>query len=339
MKRKIKVVQFGVGDIGRSIVRAILKSNHRFELVGAVDNDPKKAGKDLGDIIGLDGLVGITVSPDMQQIKKKKADIAIHTSVSFLPEAANQVVELLKSGCNVISTAEELFFLEKRDKKRFDYINSLAKRFHLRILATGVNPGFVLDTLVLVATTPAVTINSIRAERTIDLSRRRLALQRKLGVGLSKYEFSEQASGSSHFGPVGLADSADFVLHYLNMKYDNLQSVTHPIVADHDYKDDNVFIARDHVLGVRQEVVARKGNDEILSFRLTMRIDSPIEYDHIFIDGDPPVNMVINNGIMGDRATVGIVLNLIPLFLELPPGFHTVADLKLPHHYNYDHLL
>jgi hypothetical protein len=336
VNRKIKVIQFGVGDIGKSIVRALLKSNHRFELIGAVDIDPKKVGNDIGDLVGFEGLTGIVVSPDLRHIKKR-ADVAIHTSVSFLPEASNQVIELLKSGCNVISTSEELFFLEKRDKKKFDYINSLAKRSHLRVLASGVNPGFVLDTLVLVATTPLITINSIHAERAINLSHRRLALQRKLGVGLSKYEFSEQASSSSHFGPVGLTDSADFVLHHLNIKYDNLRSTTHPIVADHDYKDDSVFVARDHVLGVRQEVIAKRGDDEILSFRLTMRIDSPIEYDHIFIDGEPPINIVINNGIMGDKATVGIVLNLIPAFLDLPPGFHTIADMKLPHHINYDH--
>ncbi|MGC8595609.1 MAG: hypothetical protein ACP5US_05050 [Candidatus Kryptoniota bacterium] len=336
MKRKIKVIQFGVGDIGENIVKALLQKDHSFELVGAVDNNPKKIGKDIGVLIGYEGLVGVVVSPDLQHIKRK-ADIAIHTSVSFLPEASNQVIELLKSGYNVISTAEELFFLEKRDRNKFNYINSLAKRNHLRVLVSGVNPGYVLDTLVLVASAPVIMINSIRAERTINLSHRRLALQRKLGVGLSKYEFSEQSSLSPHFGPVGLTDSADFVLHHLNMKYDTLRSVTHPIIADHDYKDDNIFVARDHVLGVRQEVIAMRGDEEILSFRLTMRIDSPIEYDHIFIDGEPPVNIVINNGIMGDKATVGIVLNLIPILLDLSPGFHTVANIRLPHHFNYDH--
>ena len=49
MKKKIRVVQFGVGPIGASIAR-LMRQKSSLEIVGAVDRDPAKAGRDLGEI-------------------------------------------------------------------------------------------------------------------------------------------------------------------------------------------------------------------------------------------------------------------------------------------------
>ena len=46
MKKKIRVVQFGVGPIGASIAR-LMRQKSALEIVGAVDRNPAKAGRDL----------------------------------------------------------------------------------------------------------------------------------------------------------------------------------------------------------------------------------------------------------------------------------------------------
>ena len=51
MRKKIRVVQFGVGPIGASIVR-LMRLKSSLEIVGAIDNDPGKAGRDLGEFVG-----------------------------------------------------------------------------------------------------------------------------------------------------------------------------------------------------------------------------------------------------------------------------------------------
>ncbi len=336
MTRKTKVIQFGLGQIGINIARALLRYNDRFELVGCVDIGPDKVGKDIGEFLEPKSIHNLQVVDSVTALKRKKADVVIHSAVSFLPEAAEQVAMLMECGYNVITTAEEMFFLRRRDLKLFRKLDGIAKRKRVRLLTTGVNPGFVMDSLILMLSAPCVSISNIRAERMVNLSRRRLALQRKLGVGLTPEEFLER-SATGRFGPIGLTDSAEFVTHYLDIKYDNIKSTLQPVVADHDYHGDTVFVAMNHVVGVRHEVVVEKGGAEVLNLRLTMRIDASIEYDAGFIEGEPPVSVVINNGIMGDVASVGMVLNQVRSLLDSPPGFHDMADVKIPH-FVLDHI-
>ncbi len=330
MIKKIKVIQFGLGEIGINIAKTMLRHDDQFELVGCVDNAPDKVQRDIGELIEPKGIYNLQVADSIQSLKRKKADIVVHSAMSFLPEAAEQVEMLVGHGYNVVTTAEELFFLQRRDPKLFKRLDLTAKRKRVRILATGINPGFVMDSLVLMLTAPCVSISSIRAERMVNLSNRRLALQRKLGVGLTAEEFLERTE-SGRFGPVGLTDSAEFVAHHLNISYDNIMSNMQPVVADHDFHGDNVFVAMNHVVGVRQEVIVERAGREVITLRLAMRIDASIEYDAVFVDGEPPVSVVISNGIMGDVASVGMVLNQIRSLLDLPPGYHDMAGVKLPH--------
>lgn len=330
MARKIKVIQFGLGQIGIRIVKTILEHGDMFELLGCVDEAPEKVGKDIGEFFEPNGIYNLQVTQSINALKRKKADVVIHSTVSFLPDAAGQVMTLMGRGYNVITTAEELFFLQRRDPKLYRKMEALAKRKGVRVLAAGVNPGFVMDSLVLMLTAPCISVSSVRAERMVNLGRRRLALRRKLGVGLTADEFLERAS-TGRFGPIGLTDSAEFVAHHLDIKYDNMRSSMQPILADHDLNGDDMFVARNHVVGVRHEVVVEKGAREIVNLRLTMRVDATIEFDAVFVEGEPPVNVVINNGIMGDVASVGMILNQVRDFLGMPPGFHDMAGVKIPH--------
>ncbi len=327
-KRRIKVVQFGLGQIGTGIAKALLGHPDKFELIGCVDFSPEKVGKDIGELFELNTRTNLKVVESIGAIKKK-ADVVVQSTVSFLPEAADQVKYLLDRGYNVVTTAEEIFFLGGRDQKTLRKLDSAAKRNGVRVLATGVNPGFVMDSLVLMVTAPCLSIKSIRAERMVNLSQRRLALQRKLGVGLSTKEFVESAA-ENRFGHAGLVDSANFLAHYLNIQYDDMRFEMQPVSADYDYHGEDIFVAKDHVLGVRQEVTAKKGDNTLLSLRLTMRIDASIEYDAIFVDGTPPVNVVINNGVMGDIAGVALIVNQIGAFLDLPPGYHDMSNIRIP---------
>ncbi len=48
----IKTLHIGLGPIGAGVVRQVA-SRKGFKIVGAVDIDPAKIGKDLGDACGL----------------------------------------------------------------------------------------------------------------------------------------------------------------------------------------------------------------------------------------------------------------------------------------------
>ena len=56
----VKVVQYGLGPIGKSSARAALAVD-MVQLVGAVDIDPDLMHKDLGDVLELSEKLGIEV--------------------------------------------------------------------------------------------------------------------------------------------------------------------------------------------------------------------------------------------------------------------------------------
>ena len=59
MANPIGVIQYGLGPIGSAAARLTVK-REGLELVGGIDIDPEKVGKDAG-AIGLDNPLGFTV--------------------------------------------------------------------------------------------------------------------------------------------------------------------------------------------------------------------------------------------------------------------------------------
>src|SRR5258708_9015362 len=84
----IAVAQYGIGPIGAEIARLLLKKPW-VRLVAAVDIDPDKIGKDLGEVIGLDREVGVKVTAGVQG----KPDLVCHSTGSPLRHVRGQLKE------------------------------------------------------------------------------------------------------------------------------------------------------------------------------------------------------------------------------------------------------
>lgn len=111
MAQSFKVVQYGIGPIGQSCLRTILTKNNHIKLVGAIDIDPNRVGKDVSEILGLDAPVGVQVSADAEEVlSRTKPDVVVHTTSSFLARMYDQLVLCAKHGANVISSTEELSY-------------------------------------------------------------------------------------------------------------------------------------------------------------------------------------------------------------------------------------
>src|SRR5204862_4552634 len=77
----ISVAQYGIGPIGAEIARLLL-TKPWVNLVSAVDIDPKKIGRDVGDVIGLGRKVGIKVSAQIDG----KPEVVCHSTGSRLAD-------------------------------------------------------------------------------------------------------------------------------------------------------------------------------------------------------------------------------------------------------------
>jgi len=140
----IRVVHFGLGPIGAAIAQDIAQ-RPGFKIVGGIDSDPAKAGRDLGDVAGLRGRIGVRVEPDASRLKKMKADVVVLCTNSSMKAVMPQLEAILKVRVPIVSTTEELAYPVYTNVRQAAKVHKWAKTAKVAVLGTGVNPGFVMD--------------------------------------------------------------------------------------------------------------------------------------------------------------------------------------------------
>src|ERR1700721_4346364 len=133
-----------------------MRQKAALEMVGAIDKDPAKAGRDLGEVAGAtDAPWGVTVSDDSNHLLAKPVDVVIHSTSSYLPSVMDQLLECLGAGCCIVSTCEELAYPYRKHPDLSAQLDAAAKEEGVALVGTGVNPGFVMDKLALTLTAVA----------------------------------------------------------------------------------------------------------------------------------------------------------------------------------------
>jgi 4-hydroxy-tetrahydrodipicolinate reductase len=323
---KIRVAQYGLGPIGLGIVEVLL-TKPWVELVGAVDIDPTKVGKDVGQLLAKPRETGITVTNKAAELLKNTSpEVVTHATSSYMPKIHSQLIEILDNGVSVVSTAEELTYPFAKHPDISKDLDERARKKHVVVLGTGINPGFLLDTLTVVLSGVCQKVNSIRAERVVDASRRRLPLQKKIGAGLSPSEFEKKVAEGT-IKHVGLPESVGLISLAMGWKVGEIQERITPVIAEKEARSEYITVQPGAVAGVRQVAKGILAGQELVVLDLRMYLGAPNPHDSILIDGIPPVDMTIRGGVHGDSATPAIVVNTIPTLRNLQPGLRTMLDL------------
>lgn len=322
----IKVVQYGLGPIGLGIVEVLL-ARPWIQLVGAIDIDKSKVGKDVGQLLGSSKNTGVIVSDNVEDVLKKTApQIVTHATSSYMETIHPQIVKIIERGANVVSTAEELSYPFIKHPELAKELDDKARDRKTVVLGTGINPGFLLDTLVVALSGVCQKVNSIRAERVVDASRRRLPLQKKIGAGLSPSEFEKKVAQGT-IKHVGLPESVGLIALAMGWKVGEIQERISPVIAEKEVTSDFIQVPPGGVSGVRQVAKGILAGQELVVLDLRMYLGAENPHDSVLIDGIPPVDMIIRGGVQGDRATPAIIVNSIPKIMSLEPGLRTMLDL------------
>lgn len=322
-------MQIGLGPIGIAISRLLLRKTD-WQIVAAIDIDPAKHDRDLGEILGLNSHLGVSVRPQLPGLRDLDVDVAFLTTVSTFPEVLPTLKALAQAGIHVVSSTEELFFPYYRYGDRARHLDVLAKQHGVSILGTGINPGFIMDTLVLALTGVCQEITRVAVTRVVNATGRRPSLHKKLGIGLSPETFSEEAS-QRRVGLVGLPDSVAFLAHVLRWHIDDVKERFVPVIADKPIPLPQRRIDPGQVCGIRQLVKGIRAGKEVISLDERMYLEAENPRDTIYIEGTPTLEATIKSTDMGDIAAAGLLVNMSPLVLEAPAGLLTMADLPLPH--------
>jgi hypothetical protein len=328
VKKKIRAIQYGVGPIGASIAR-LMREKHAIEICGAIDTDPAKVGRDLGDVVGAsDAPWGIKISADASEVLEQSADVVIHSTSSSLPKVMDQLLACLEAEACIVSTCEELSYPFRTYPELAAKLDAAAKDWGVALVGTGVNPGFVMDKLVITLAAVSQRIEHAKALRIVDASKRRLPLQKKIGAGMTVEEFREkvQAGIIKH---VGLPESVAMIADGLNLPVDQITETIEPKVATGRVQTEFLAVEAGQATGVHQIARGLSAGKELIHLELQMYVGAKDPADTITLTGHPDISLTIPGGSHGDIATASVVVNSIPVILDAPAGLRTARDLPI----------
>ncbi len=324
---KIRVIQYGLGPIGSAVARHVVE-RAGLELVGGVDVDPAKVGQDVGEVIGLGRPLGFPVTARLAEtLARTPADVALHTTSSYFDLFKPQIIEILEAGLDIVSTAEELSFPWLAHPQEAAEIDAAARRAGKTVLGTGVNPGFLMDTLPLALTAICQRVDHIAVTRIINASTRRGPFQAKIGSGMTVADFNARMA-AGRMGHVGLPESVGMVFHTLGKTLVRYESGVEPVVADRLVQTEHFTVQPGQVRGLKQ--VARGYTDagEFMALTFIAALDAGEDGDTIQITGKPSLEVKLK-GTNGDLATVAIAVNAVRRVKDAGPGLVTMRDLPI----------
>lgn len=332
-QEKIRTIHYGIGAIGSEVVRACL-NNPEIEIVAAIDAHPSKSGRDLGEAAGIGHTLGIPVQYEVEPVLKDVyADVVVHCTGSSLTEVYPQIMAIVAAEKSVVSSCEELSFPWVRYPEISHKMDRRAREAGVRILGTGVNPGFVMDLLPLMLLISCQAPKTIRVERVVDVSTRRIQLQRKAGVGLSAHGFQRGAADGA-IGHVGLRESIFMIADTLGWRLEDVTETLEPVIAKERRKTEFYSVERGYALGLRQSARGILGGLEVIRLDLEMSLGAKDPRDVIDIDATPPIRMIAPGSIQGDAATAAIMANCIPAVARSHMvGLMAMRDLPLLPYY------
>lgn len=336
--KNIKVILWGLGAMGGGIGK-VLATKKGVDIVGGIDIGDK-IGKSLYDVvpdIERDDREDVIVGTPEDVIVKGAADIAVVATNSFTKDVFDKLKFVMERGINVITTAEEMAYPAAREPELTKKIDEIAKYNGVSCLGTGINPGHIMDLLVLVMTGAMVDVEHILSKRVNSLSPFGKAVMEEQGIGVSIEEFDARKADGTMAGHVGFAESVGMIAEGLGYSVQEFSQDMDPIKTDVDRKSPYGFAAAGSCAGVAMVADAKIG-DADRSIDVRMEHPQQIEPeqvgirtgDYVVIDGMPSVNMVNSPEVEGGLGTIAMCVNMIPQVINAPPGLHTMLTLPIP---------
>lgn len=330
----IRVLQWGLGAMGSGMARLMLEKSG-LEIVAAVDSRPDYVGKDLGEVLKVGKNLGVKVTNKPEEVlKKENVDIVVIATTSWLKEQISDLRKIVTSGINCISIAEEMADAYAQNLELAAELDGLAKQHGVTVLGTGVNPGFVLDLLVVLLSGGNHQVERIEASRINDLSPYGPTVMQTQGVGSTLEEFTAGLADGSIVGHVGFPESIHMISDALGLGVDRIVQTREPIISKVYRETPHVKVKPGMVAGCAHTGIGYRGNKEVIKLIHPQQILPELEQqdtgDYINIYGKPEIHMSIKPEIAGGIATEGLAVNMIPHVVAATPGLKRMIDLPVP---------
>jgi hypothetical protein len=330
----INVIQWGLGAMGSGIARLVLEKTG-LRIVAAIDCRPDYAGKDLGMVLGLGKPCGIAVSSQPDEVlQKEKADVVVMATTSWLKDQMRDLRKVICARLNCISIGEEMADPYAQNPELAKGLDELAKKHGVTVLGTGVNPGFVMDLLVIALTGGCHSVERIEAVRCNDLSPYGPTVMKSQGVGATPEAFRSAVANATIAGHVGFSESIHMISDALGLGIDRIEQTREAIISTVYRETPYVKVEPGMVAGCAHTAIGYSGDREVIRLVHPQQIHPQLEEqetgDYIHIFGKPEIHMAIKPEIAGGIATMGLAVNMIPHVFAATPGLRRMIDLPVP---------
>lgn len=330
----IKIVIWGFGAMGAGMAKMLYKKKG-VDIVGVCDLHPTRVGKSLGKVLGINKWQDIILKENIEEVLDgNKPNLCLLATDSFTKGAYDKIKLILEKGINVITTAEEMAYPQAKEPELAKELNEIAKANGVTVLGTGINPGMIMDLLVVCLTGCMETVEHIEAKRINSLSPFGETVMEEQGVGITEKEFNRRVAEDDLAGHVGFSESINMIADAIGWKVDKFEQQMKPILTNVDRKSPYGYAAKSTLAGINMTgqgyIDGEIKIDMIHPQQIEPEMEGTYTGDYIKLQGNPPINMAITPEVDGGIGTIAICVNMIPHVLNAKAGLKTMIDLPVP---------
>ena len=324
----VLVALFGFGRVGRRMA-AVLTRRDGIEVVAVISRS--LAGQSArSHVPELPADVTI-VSDPTRALADARPDVVLHATVPTLDEALPQITVAVRARADVISTCEELAYPWIVHRSAAETLDREARTAEVSVLGTGVNPGFVFDSLVLEALSARSHPNAITVSRVTDASGFGPAVRGRLGLGLVPAAFEQRISSGGIAGHIGFRESMDMIAAALGTEVQSFEETIKPLIAERAGDG----LAQGTAAGLVQQAIGRCAGGLRFEFRLSLHVRPQVlgleVLDSVRIEDDGSTHEIhVRPAAPPVETAAAQVVNAIPQILAAEPGLRTRLDLRAP---------
>ncbi len=339
---RYRVVQWTTGNVGKSSVRAII-SNPRLELVGCYAWSPEKAGRDVGELCGMDP-VGVTATNEIGELLDLKPDCVVYNPMWL---DVGELERILSAGVNVVATAAFITGHNLGDER--DRITEACRNGNSTMFGTGISPGFA-ELLAIVAASICDRVDKVTVNEAADTTFYDSPdTERPVGFGQLIDHPGLQAMTAE--GTAVFSEAVRMVADALGVELDDVRCEAEYAETTADLDLGSWTIAAGCVAAVAASWKGSVGDRVVVELNVrwkkgqTLEPDWPIDQDGwvIQIDGRPTVTAKVGFlpppdfeaqtmeefMVLGHIMTAMPPINAIPAVVAAAPGIVTYNDLAL----------
>jgi 4-hydroxy-tetrahydrodipicolinate reductase len=334
-RENVKVILWGLGAMGRGMAEMLL-TKKGVDIVGVVGRGAK-VGKSMYEFLDVErgNRKDVKIGTFEDVIKEGSADVVLIATDSYTRNVFDKVKYCLERKINVISTAEEMAYPKAQEPELTKELDKIARENGVTVLGTGINPGLIMDLLVVTLTGACMDVDHIKAERVNNLSPFGPAVMHEQGVGIPVDEFNSRVAEGTLAGHVGFSESVNMISDALGWKLsDKVKQTKEAIVSKVYRKAPYAEVQAGDVAGCRMMGYGYVDGELKIEMVHPQQVEPQLEGvdtgDYITITGTPNINMSIKPEVPGGIGTIAMCVNMIPHVINSRPGLKTMIDLPVP---------